>query len=252
MAIYSVIDITASGDTPYEGFEKDVANWALTETQITNLKVGTTAQILVGGGATVTPVWTTATGTGAPVRATSPTLVTPTLGVATVTSVNKVALTAPATSATIALADGKTFTCSNTVTVTATDSAVVACEAGGTVTYLTTAQTLTNKRVTERVTTVASGATPTPAGDDSDIFTVTALAEAATFGAPTGTPTNGQKLIIRIKDNATARTLSWNAIYRAGDIPLPTTTVISKTIYLGFIYNSADSKWDLVGLVQRF
>jgi len=112
--------------------------------------------------------------------------------------------------------------------------------------------TLTNKRITSRVTTIASSATPTPAGDDSDIFTVTALAEAAAFGAPTGTPVNGQKLTIRIKDNATARALSWNAIYRAGsDVALPTTTVISKTLYCGFIYNSASSTWDLVAVTNN-
>uniref|UniRef100_A0A6M3Y3C9 Putative tail collar domain protein n=3 Tax=viral metagenome TaxID=1070528 RepID=A0A6M3Y3C9_9ZZZZ len=44
---------------------------------------GLTTQILVGGGAGVDPAWTTATGTGAPVRATSPTLVTPLLGTPT-------------------------------------------------------------------------------------------------------------------------------------------------------------------------
>lgn len=103
-----------------------------------------------------------------------------------------------------------------------------------------------------RVGTTADSATPTPACDDQDLYTVTALAQAAAFGAPTGTPTNGQKLIIRIKDNGAARALSWNAIYRAGtDIALPTTTVLSKTLYLGFIYNSADSKWDLVALVNN-
>jgi len=47
---------------------------------IGNLAVGATTEILVGGGAGVVPVWTTVTGTGAPVRATSPTLVTPALG----------------------------------------------------------------------------------------------------------------------------------------------------------------------------
>lgn len=64
-----------------------------------------------------------ATGTGARVQATSPTLVTPTLGVATVTSVNKMAVTAPTTSSTLAVADGKTFTSSNTITLTGTDGA---------------------------------------------------------------------------------------------------------------------------------
>ncbi len=53
---------------------------------------------------------------------TSLTLVTPTIGVATATSVNKMAITAPATSSTLAVADGKTFTASNTLTLAGTDS----------------------------------------------------------------------------------------------------------------------------------
>lgn len=44
------------------------------------LAAGATTTILVGGGTSALPVWTTATGSGAPVRATSPTLVTPALG----------------------------------------------------------------------------------------------------------------------------------------------------------------------------
>ena len=59
------------------------------------------------------------------------------------------------------------------------------------------------------------------------------------------------KLIIWIKDNGTARALSWNAIYRAVGITLPTTTVISKTLYVGFIYNSTDTKWDAVATNQE-
>ncbi len=106
--------------------------------------------------------------------------------------------------------------------------------------------TLTNKRITKRVGTTASSSTPTPDADANDQYNVTALAANATFGAPTGTPTDGQRLIIRVKDNGTARTLAFNAIYRAIGITLPTTTVISKTIYLGCIYNSADTKWDVI------
>lgn len=49
----------------------------------------------------------------------SPVMTTPTLGVATATSVNKMAITAPATSSTLAVADGKTFTSSNTITLAA-------------------------------------------------------------------------------------------------------------------------------------
>ena len=75
------------------------------------------------------------TGTGAVVLATSPTLVTPTLGVASATTINKVTLTAPATGSTITVADGKTLTASNTLTFTGTDSSSVAFGAGGTVLY---------------------------------------------------------------------------------------------------------------------
>lgn len=116
-----------------------------------------------------------------------------------------------------------------------------------------TTDTLTNKRVTPRIGTEASSATSTPTADSIDQWNVTALAAADAIAAPTGTPTDGQKLILRIKDNGTARALTWNAIYRASsDFPLPSTTVISKTMYLGFIYNSADTKWDFVSYLNNF
>lgn len=75
------------------------------------------------------------TGSGVLVGATSPTLVTPVLGVATATSLNKVNITAPATSSTLTVADGKTLTVSNTLTFTGTDASSVALGAGGTVIY---------------------------------------------------------------------------------------------------------------------
>lgn len=51
----------------------------------------------------------TATGTGALVRATSPTLVTPILGAATATTVNKITITQPASGSTLTIVDGKTL-----------------------------------------------------------------------------------------------------------------------------------------------
>lgn len=76
------------------------------------------------------------TGTGALVFAGSPSLTTPSLGVATATSINKVAFTAPATGATLTIAEGKTLTASNTLTFTGTDSSSVAFGGGGTVAYV--------------------------------------------------------------------------------------------------------------------
>lgn len=117
---------------------------------------------------------------------------------------------------------------------------------GNLVVQTTATQTLTNKRVNPRVVTIASGATITPAGDTSDQVIVTALAINTTIAAPTGTPVDGQRLILRITSDATPRTISWNAIYRAIGITLPTTTVASKTFYVGFVYNSLAVKWDAI------
>jgi hypothetical protein len=75
------------------------------------------------------------TGSGNLVFSNSPTLVSPTLGAASATSVNKVTITAPATGSTLTVADGKTLTASNTLTFTGTDSSSVAFGAGGTVLY---------------------------------------------------------------------------------------------------------------------
>jgi hypothetical protein len=104
--------------------------------------------------------------------------------------------------------------------------------------------------VNPRVQTVASSATVTPVSTN-DLVTITAQAVGLTLANPTGTFVEGQALMIRIKDNGTARTIAFDTNYRAIGITLPTTTVISKTMYLGIIYNSTDAKWDIVGLNQQ-
>lgn len=117
---------------------------------------------------------------------------------------------------------------------------------------LSTSQSPTNKNLSsktntlKKVTTDVSTATPTPTGDsDFNHYYLSALATNATFAAPSGTPKEGNSLVIRITPDATPRTLAFNAIYRAVGITLPTTTVASKTIYLGATYNSTASKWDV-------
>jgi hypothetical protein len=90
----------------------------------------------------------TTTGSGTVVAlATSPTFVTPTLGVASATTINKVTLTAPATNSTLTIANGKTLTASNTLTFTGTDASSVAFGAGGTVLYSGGAGTFTDLTV---------------------------------------------------------------------------------------------------------
>ena len=88
----------------------------------------------------------TVTGSGNLVRDTSPTLVTPTLGVATATTVNKVTITAPATGSTLTIADGKTATVNNSLTLAGTDATTMTFPSTSqTVVGLTATQTLTNK-----------------------------------------------------------------------------------------------------------
>jgi hypothetical protein len=122
--------------------------------------------------------------------------------------------------------------------------------------YVTTstAQTLTNKRVTPRIGSVTSASTITPTGDSSDQYNVTALAVPASVAAPSGTPTDGQKLILRLEDDGTARALTWtttSGAYRAIGTTLPTTTVATKTTYVGCIYNATDVFWDVVAVTTQ-
>ncbi len=62
------------------------------------------------------------TGSGLAVFGTSPTLTTPVLGIATATSINKVAFTAPATGSTLTIAEGATLTASASATVNGTNT----------------------------------------------------------------------------------------------------------------------------------
>lgn len=98
--------------------------------------------------------------------------------------------------------------------------------------------------------TVASSATVTPTSAN-DLVIVTAQAEALAIANPSGTMTQGQALIMRIKDNGTARAISFGTNYRALGTTLPTTTVLSKTLYLAMVWNDTDTKFDVTGVAQE-
>jgi hypothetical protein len=136
-------------------------------------------------------------------------------------------------------------------TFTGTPTAPTAAAGTNTTQVATTAFVQT--RNVPRVNGTTSSATPTPNADTTDLYNLTALAAAAAFVTPTGTPANGQKLIVRIKDNGTARALTWDAGYAAGGVALPTTTVISKILHIGLIYNTdnALNKWMCVATSQE-
>jgi hypothetical protein len=104
--------------------------------------------------------------------------------------------------------------------------------------------------VAPSVQSVTSSATVTPTFSD-DAVKITAQAAGLTLANPTGTAIPFWGWAIRIKDNGTARTIAYGTQYRAIGVTLPTTTVISKTLYLGCIWNNDDTKVDVVAVAQE-
>ncbi len=101
------------------------------------------------------------------------------------------------------------------------------------------------------VNEAASSATFTINSDQQSDGVLTAMAAATTIAAPTGTPVQSQSLVFRFKDDGTARGITWNAIFRAIGVTLPTTTTASKLLYVGCKYNSTDTKWDVVSVQEE-
>jgi len=82
---------------------------------------------------------------------------------------------------------------------------------------------------------------------------INAQSGALTIAAPTGTPYERQKFIVRIRDNGTARTLTWNSTYTPIGVTLPTQTRgnVNKVLYVGCIYNANLSRWDVIAVAEE-
>jgi hypothetical protein len=103
--------------------------------------------------------------------------------------------------------------------------------------------------IKDRITTIATGTTLSVNADTTDIVmhANTQTTGTLTVAAPSGTPINGQKLMIRMT-STNVQTFSWDAIFIGStDLALPTaSTGGGKVDYLGFMYNSTATKWQLV------
>lgn len=88
-----------------------------------------------------------------------------------------------------------------------------------------------------------------------DQFNIVNLDKNITIGKPTGTVPNGFRMVIRIKSSSTAtRNLGWDKStggYREFGIILPTGTLMTKTTYIGAIWNSNDNFWDVVAMTTE-
>jgi hypothetical protein len=94
-----------------------------------------------------------------------------------------------------------------------------------------------------------SGGTITPNGATTDIMTNT-LDGNHTIAAPTGTPVDGQQLVMRLTQDGTgSRVPVWNAIYTfPGGVTPTLSATAGATDVLGFQYNSATSDWECLAM----
>jgi hypothetical protein len=135
-----------------------------------------------------------------------------------------------------------------------TGYSVAALTAGAGVTITNGSGTITVGIPPRAVAASGTSGTLTPNGDTTDVFNAFALDGGITLAAPSGTPVDGQKLILRLRDDGTARAITWttsSGAYREIGVTLPTTTTATKITYVGCVYNSTDSFWDVVALTTQ-
>ena len=224
--------VTSSGSLTLGGTLGSIANSQLTNSSVT---VNGTA-ISLGASGTVTATATNALTIGTGLSGTSYN------GSTAVTIANSAPMTYPSGSGIAVVSSGTSWG----TTLTAPS---------GTIVGTTDTQTLTNKRITTRSLSLAStSGAITPDSDTYDQVNYS-LTGSSSFSNPTATTvTNGQKLSIRIYAASTQTVSSWSSStngYRAIGVTLPTSVAAGKTVYVGCIWNSTDSFWDVVAVATQ-
>jgi hypothetical protein len=130
----------------------------------------------LGGSYTPTGTWT------------SMTMVTPTLGVATATSINKVTFTQPATAATLTILNNKTFAVNHSLTLAGTDSTTMTFPTtSATIARTDAANTFTGTQTFPGLVDVTNGQIKFPAAQNAsaDVNTLDDYEEGSFPSAPT-------------------------------------------------------------------
>jgi hypothetical protein len=153
--------------------------------------------------------------------------------------------------------DGKVNVLDQTAGIPVTDASGVIgtpkAAPTGTIVGTSDTQTLTNKRRTRRVLPITSSfGTPTITTDTCDIVTITGISANITNMSTnlSGTPLEGDSLVIWFKDDGTARTIAWGTSFAPlSGTSLPTTTVVGKAVVATFLYSAVPTTpiWIMTG-----
>lgn len=183
---------------------------------------------------------------------TSPSLTTPSLGVASVTTINKVTLTAPASGSTLTIIDGKTLTVNKSLTLEGTDGTTMTFPSTtATIARTDAAQSIDGKQTftgaiinTNNAIAASSNAATVPV--TTRLNTVTnSSAATLTITMTTSGATDGQLMLVRVLDfSGVAQTITWvNTENSAATVPATSNGSTTLFLLVGFMYNGATSKW---------
>ena len=233
--------------------------------QLSTILHGGTLSVAKGG----TGV-TQSTGSDKVVLSNNPSLVTPDIGDATATTINRLTITTPTTGATLTVADGKVLVVNNTLTFSGTDSSSVNFTSGGTVTYTSNKLSAFSSTSSDDLRSVISDETGTGSlvfantptiinpsittsltttSTSFDLLNTTAttvnLAGGATdinIGAATGISTFNHNVVV--KGDLTVEGISTT-------VNSTTLTVTDKNIELGTVESPNDITADTGGIILK-
>lgn len=110
-----------------------------------------------------------------------------------------------------------------------------------------TALTQTPPDLTPRKTDEVSVATLTFDLANFDQFNITAQTDPLTIASP-GVSDDHRLIVVRVKDDGTPQSVTFNAIFRFIGVTPPASTVANKVLYIGARYNAQDNKWDVLSV----